>query len=93
MPSAGGRSRDTAFTWASVARVSRTGPSVPAEELLDDGGAVLGRLARAVDGLGHAEAQVAVMVDPGEPEVRIGQAPQLANRVVGRAAPGGDRLR
>ena len=80
----------TAFTWASVARVSRTGPSVAAEQLLDDGGAVLGRLARAVDGFGHAEAQVAVVVDPGEAEVGIGQAAQLADGVVGRAAPGGD---
>ena len=60
------------------------------EELLDDGRTVLGRLARAVDGFGHAEAQVAVMVHPGEPQVGVGQAAQLPDGVVRRAAAGGD---
>ena len=62
------------------------------EQLLDHGGAVLRRLARPVDGLGHAQAQVAVMVDPGEPEVGIGHAPQEAHRLVGRAFAAGDLL-
>ncbi len=30
------------------------------------------------------------MVDPGEPQVRIGKPTQLPYRVVGRTAPGGD---
>jgi hypothetical protein len=30
------------------------------------------------------------MVHPGEPQVRVGQAAQLAHGVVGRAAPSGD---
>ena len=60
------------------------------EELLDDGRTVFGRFPGAVDGLGQAEPQVTVMVDPGEPQVRKGKATQLPHRVVGRAAPGGD---
>ena len=50
-----------------------------------DAARVLGRLAWAVNRLGHAEAQVAVVVHPGEPQVRIGQATQLPHGVVGRA--------
>ena len=72
--------------------MSSTGPAVALEQLLDDGGAVLGRLARTVDGLGHALAQVTVVVDAGEPEVGIGQATQLADGVVGRAVAGGDLI-
>ena len=80
----------TAFTWASLALVSSTGPSVARQELVDDGRTVLRRLPRAVDRFGHAEAEVAVMVDPGEAQVRVGQAAQLPDGVVGRAASGGD---
>ena len=36
------------------------------------------------------EAQVAVMVDPGEPEVGVGQPAQLPHGVVGRAVARGD---
>ena len=81
---------DAALTCSSVARVSRTGPSVPAKQLRDHRRALLGRLARPVDGLGQAEPQVAVVVHPGEAQVGIGQAPQLAHRVVGRATARGD---
>ena len=55
------------------------------QQLGDDRGALLGRLARPVDGLGQALAQVAVVVDPGEAQVGEGQPPQLAHGVVGRA--------
>ncbi len=60
------------------------------EQLLDDGRTVFGRLAGAVDRFGYAEAQVAVMVHPGEPQVRVGEASQLPDGVVRRAAPGRD---
>ena len=66
------------------------GPVGGGQELPDDGGAVLGRLARSVDGLGHALAQVTMVVDPGETEIGIGQPAQLAHGVVGRAAAVGD---
>ena len=79
-----------ALTWASLARVSSTGPSVAVEQLLDDCRGVLGCLAGAVDGLGHPEAQVTVVVHPGEPQVRVGQAAQLTHGVVGRALARGD---
>ncbi len=62
----------------------------PAEELLDDRGAVLGRLARPVDGLGYAEPQVTLEVDAGETEVGVGQPAQLAHCIVGRALARGD---
>ena len=67
-------------------------PVAAGEELLDDRGAVLGRLARSVHGLGHALAQVPVVVDPGETEIGVGQPAQLAHRVVGRAPAVGDRV-
>jgi hypothetical protein len=51
---------------------------------------VLGRLAGPVDGFGHALAQVTVVVDPGEPQVGVGQAAQLADGIVGRAVARGD---
>jgi hypothetical protein len=51
---------------------------------------VFGRLAGAVDRFGYAEAQVAVMVHPGEPQVRVGEAPQLPDGIVRRASSGGD---
>ncbi len=80
----------TALTWASVALVSSTGRGGGGEQLLDDRRAVLGRLARPVDGFGHALAQVTVVVDAGEPQVGVGQAPQLADGVVGCAVARGD---
>ena len=80
----------TAFTCASVARVEQDRAVGLREELFDDGRTVLRRLARAVDGFGDAEAQVAVMVHPGEPQVRIGEAAQLPDGVVRRAASGRD---
>ena len=45
---------------------------------------LLGGLARAVDGLGHALAQRPVVVDAGEPEVGEGQAAEAVDGVVGR---------
>ena len=63
------------------------------EELFDDGRTVFGRLAGAVDGFGYAEAQVAVMVHPGEPQVRVGEAAQLPDGIVRRAASGRDVCR
>jgi hypothetical protein len=60
------------------------------EELFDYRRTVLRCLSGSVDGLRHAQAQVAVVVHPGEPQVRIGKAPQLPNGVVGRAAPPGN---
>ena len=44
-----------------------------------------GVLPGPVDGLGKSLAQRPVMVDPGEAEVGEGQAPQLADGIVGRA--------
>ena len=66
------------------------GPVRRPEELSDHGRTMLRRLPGSVDGFGDAEAKVAVMVHPGEPQVRIGQAAQLPDGVVGRAAPGGN---
>ncbi len=58
-------------------------------QLGDDGGALLGRLARGVDRLGHALAQGPVVVDLGEAEIGEREAPETAHGVVGgdRAAP------
>ena len=81
---------EAALTWASLARVRRTGPSVPPSSSCDHRCAVLGGLARPVDGLGHAEPQVTLQVDAGEAEVRVGQPAQLAYCVVGRALARGD---
>ena len=55
----------------------------------DDGRALLGGLARGVHGFGHALAQGPVVVDPGEAEIGVGEAPQSAQGVVrsDRAAP------
>jgi hypothetical protein len=58
------------------------------QELGDDGGAVLRGLARPVDRLGEALAQGAVMVDPGEAEVRVRQAAQGRDGVVRRDGAG-----
>ena len=60
---AGPCSATTALAWSSDARVSSTGAGAVGEQLADDAHALLGRLARAVDGLGHALAQRAVVVD------------------------------
>ena len=74
-----------ASAWASSARVSRIGGCPPRSSSSDDDGrALLGRLARGVDRLGHALAQGAVVVDPGEAEVGVGQPPEPGDRVVGR---------
>ena len=80
----------TALTWSSLARVTRTGAVGPLQQVGDHGGTVLGRLARPVDRLGQAEPQVAVVVDPGEPQIGVGEAPEPAHGVVGRAASRGD---
>ena len=55
----------------------------------DDGGTLLRRLARGVDGLGHALTQGPVVVDLGEAEIGVREAPKTAHGVVGsdRAAP------
>ncbi len=53
------------------------------EQLLHDRRTVLGRLARPVDGFGHPLTQVTVVVDAGEPQIGVRQAPQLADGVVG----------
>ena len=54
------------------------------EQLGDDRRALGRRLAGPVDGLGHALAQRPVVVDPGEAEVGVGQAPQPGDGLVGR---------
>ena len=48
----------------------------------DDGGTLLGRLARGVHGLGHALTQGPVVVDLGEAEIGEREAPKTAQRVV-----------
>ena len=68
------------------------GAVAPAEQLRDDGRTVLRRLAGSVHRLGHAEAQVAVEVDPCESQVGEGQPAQLPDGVVGRAVSRGDLL-
>ena len=62
----------------------------PREQLFNDGRTVFGRLAGSVDRFGYAEAQVAVMVHPGEPQVRVGETPKLPDGIVRRAASGRD---
>ena len=54
-----------------------------AEQLLDDGGALLGRLPGTVDRLGHALAQRPVVVDASEPQVGEGKASQAFEGVLG----------
>src|SRR5205085_4037666 len=58
------------------------------EKLGHEGGALLGRLARRVDGFGQALAQGAVVVDAREAEVGERQAPQAGDGVVGRQHAG-----
>ncbi len=65
-------------------------PAAAIEQLLDHRGAVFRGLARSVDGLGYAEAQVALEVHAGEAEVRVGQPAQLTHCVVGRAGARSD---
>ncbi len=54
------------------------------QQFADDPGALFGRLARPVDRLGHALAEVAVMIDGGALDVGERQAAQTGDRVVGR---------
>ena len=54
------------------------------QQFADDPGALFGRLARPVDRLGHALAEVAVMIDRGALDVGERQATQAVDRVVGR---------
>ena len=61
------------------------------EQLADDAHALLGRLARAVDGLGQALAQRPVVIDEGVAEVGERAAGcRRADGVVGVDPPGGD---
>ena len=60
------------------------------EQLGDDRRALLGRLARAVHRLGATLAQRAVVVDAGEAEIGVRQAPQPCDRVVRRHRAGAD---
>src|ERR687897_705333 len=79
--------------WAArmVAHSSATGRSaVPAgggaggiEQLGDDGGALLRRLAGPVYGLGQVLAEGAMVVDAGEAQVGVGQAAQPLDGLVG----------
>jgi hypothetical protein len=64
----------------------------PPEQLGHDGGAVLGGLTGPVDGLGHALAEVALVVDTGEAQVGVGQPAQLADGIVGSAVARGDAV-
>jgi hypothetical protein len=51
---------------------------------------LFGRLAGSVDSLGQAGPVVAVVVHPGETQVGIGEAAELAHRIVGRASARSD---
>ena len=53
------------------------------QQLADDRDALLERLAAAVDGLGHALAQRAVVIDQGIADLGERQAAQLLDGVVG----------
>ena len=58
-------------------------PAAVLEQLADDAGALLGRLARAVDRFRQALAQPAVMVDAGIAEIGEGQPAQRPDGIVG----------
>jgi hypothetical protein len=62
------------------------------EELGDDVGALLRRLARAVDRLGQALAERAVVVDPCVAQVGEGHPSQPSHRLVGAHGAGADIL-
>jgi hypothetical protein len=77
-----------ASTCAASARVSTTGSLVAAsEELGHDARRLVRGLALAVDGLGHALAQVAVVVDAREAQIRVGEVAQRGHGIVGRGGP------
>ena len=67
------------------------GSGAVGEQLADDAHALLGRLARPVDGLGHALAQLAVVIDERAADVGERQPAQAADDVVG-AAPAGRQV-
>ena len=82
-----------AATWSASARDSTIGERAGlGEQLGHDGRALRRRLARAVDRLGHALAQRAVVVDPGVPEVGEGQPSQGGDGVVGADRTGLHRV-
>ena len=58
------------------------------EQLADDGDALGGTLARTVDGLGHARAQVSVMVDRGAVDVGERKSAESDDGLVGRHRAG-----
>src|SRR5207342_3243597 len=59
-------------------------PLVARQEPLHDRAHLVRRLALGVDDLAGALAELAMMIDLGEPQVAEGQVPQLASRVAGR---------
>ena len=77
----------TAATCSSSARVSSTGPPGSRSSSPTTATHCVGRLARAVDGLGQALAQRPVVVDAGEAEVGERQAAQAGHRLVGLDGP------
>jgi len=58
------------------------------EQLGDERGALLGRLAWPEDSLGQPLAQGTVVVDAGEPEIGEGQSAQARDRFIGAHRPG-----
>ena len=60
------------------------GSAVPRQEFADDGDALVGRLALAVDGLGHALPQGPVVVDEGVAHLGERETPQSGHGIVGR---------
>ena len=73
----------TALTCSPDTRVDEHRPVAVGEQLGDDAGALLGRLARAEDCLRHALAEGAVVVDEGAADVGEGQPAQPGDRLVG----------
>jgi hypothetical protein len=62
-------------------------PGSALEQRGEDRGDLLGGLPLGEDGLGSALPKLAVGVDPGKPEVAIGQLRQTLERVVGGRRP------
>ncbi len=62
------------------------------EQFTDDPNALLGALARAVDGFGHTLAKRPVMIDEGLADVGERETAQLGHGVIGGRRPGPDRL-
>ncbi len=67
----------------SEARVNNTGPVPFVQQFAENPGALFGRLARPVDRLGHALAEVAMMIDGGALDIGERQAAQTGDRLVG----------